>query len=232
VARPCAAATAAAVVLGGLLGASLAGCGDRSSGGEPTEQDADPSIVKGGEPSDPAVDVPAPDASFDADVVVEGDTVRVSYHVTNDGTTPLLLVNQVPDRGSSGALSDTRAYVVGGVAGGPDGLVQVGHRLFARPDTDRMSWDSDPDVGLTRLRPGRSLDVQVEVPLERYSPWGDDLGYGTIELPDPVEEVEFCLGVVAEPDPSRIIEQDGDALMTTHGSTSDQYLFCTDPASA
>lgn len=217
-----------AAVLGGLLAGVLGGCGEEPQRGEPAGQDGDPSIAQGGEPVDPAVEVPAPDASFDADVVVEGETVRVSYRISNDGDTPVLLVNRVPDRGSSGALSDRRAYVVGTA----DGVVQVGQRLFARPDTDRTSWDSDPDVGLTRLRPGQSLAIDVEARLERYSPWGDDLGYGTITLPDPVEAVQFCLGVVAEPDASRILEQDGEALMTTHGSTADQYLFCTDPVPA
>ena len=86
----------------------------------------------------------------------------------------------------------------------------------------------------TKLGPGETLqrDLAVPLPLERLSPWGNDLGDGPIELPDPVTSVRFCLGVVSgDPQPSWGPGADGDVVVLDHGSpaVAAQHVLCSDP---
>lgn len=184
-----------------------------------------------GGPAEPSQDTPRPDVAFDVEVTPGAQSVAVSWSLTNTGDEPLLVVDRV-SRASGGAVVHDPQVVY--VVGGDDGLVQVGTRLFDLPETDRMSWAQLPTAGATELAPGAKIerDLAVPVPLERLSPWGDDLGDGPIELPDPVRSVQFCLGVVAgEPQPSWGVERDGDVVLLEHGrgAVSAQHVLCSDP---
>lgn len=175
-------------------------------------------------------DTPRPDVDYDVEVTPGADSVAVSWTLTNTGDEPLLVVDRVP-RASGGArvLDPQVAYVVGGA----DGLVLIESRLYDMPETT-MSWAQLPQAGATELGPGQTLqrDLAVPLPLVRLSPWGNDLGDGPLELPDPVTEVQFCLGVVAgEPEPSWGLQRDGDVVTLEHGrgAVAAQHVLCSDP---
>jgi hypothetical protein len=219
-------------LVAGLLAAVLSGCSDDSDPEQP-EQEPMSSVTDGGEPADPTSDAARPDASVEFDVTAD-DSLRVSYTVTNDGADDLLVVNRLPQPAGAGtSYVDDISYATGQ----DDGRVQVAQRAFAWPDSDAIDFAQAPEVGATRLPPGESLDVTLEVglPLERSQPFGDDLGYGDIELPDPVTDAVFCLGVIAAPYPSGVSprpdEDDPSLVRLAHGdATHDaQYLFCSDP---
>jgi hypothetical protein len=106
--------------------------------------------------------------------------------------------------------------------------------VFAQPDTDRMDWAQAPKVAATRVAAGSTLrgTVVVPRPLERLQPFGDDLGYGTIALPDPARQVRFCVGVIASPYPVPVADQaDVAAPVLDHSqlNAEAQYLFCSEP---
>lgn len=216
----------AAALLGALLAASLAGCDD--DGGTPAPGGT--STEDGGEPTDPAVTAPKPKARFDATVSPQQDGVHVSYTFTNDSPGDLLLVNRLPEpSGASVRYTDQLAYVTGE----KDDRVLLSQRAFAWPDTDRMAWGEAPRVGVTRVAAGKTVTVELTVPLPlvRRQPFGDDLGYGEIALPDPVESMRFCLGAIAAPyHPAIALRTDDGDPTIAHGNKSheSQYLFCTD----
>ena len=184
-----------------------------------------------GGPAEPSQEAPRPDVDFEVEVTPGAESVAVSWSLTNNGEEPLLVVDRVPRASGGAVLYDPQvAYVVGS----DDGLVRVASQLFHLPETDRMSWAQLPRVGATELAPGARIerDLAVPVPLERLSPWGDDIGNGVIELPDPVTSVQFCLGVVAgDPEPSWGLERDGDVVLLEHGddTASAQHVLCSDP---
>lgn len=184
-----------------------------------------------GGPVEPVHDAPRPDVDLDVDVVPGSDAVAVSWSLTNTGDRPVLVVDRAPRASGASVVHDPEvAYVVGG----DDGLVQVASRLFDLPETDRMSWAQPPRAGATEVAPGESLarELSVPVPFVRSSPWGDDIGYGPIELPDPPRAVQFCLGVLpADPRPSWGSGRDGDAVVLDHGSAAvaAQHVLCSDP---
>lgn len=209
------------LLLGLLLVSGLSACDDGGEGsnGKPAAS----------EPADPAGTSTRPAAQFDVQVTPEEDEVQVTYRLVNQGLAPLLVPNRLPVPAGAGVryLSD-QAYVTGG----PDGLVQLAHRVFAWPDTDRKTWEVAPRVGVTQVAPGRSVSAELTVPLPltRNQPFGDDIGYGTIRLPDPVEDVVFCLGVITGSAAIPLHEDDG-VLLTEHGNSTNsaQHLFCSDP---
>ena len=184
-----------------------------------------------GGPAEPAQEAPRPDVDFTAEVTPGAESVAVSWSLTNNGDEPLLVVDRVPRASGAAVVYDPQAtYVVGG----DDGLVRIASQLFHLPETDRMSWAQLPTVGATELAPGATIerDLAVPVPLERLSPWGNDIGFGPIELPDPVSSVQFCLGVVAgDPEPSWGLQRDGDVVVLEHGdgAASAQHVLCSDP---
>jgi len=214
---------AAALVL--VAAGVLAGCADGSGPDEPE----DTGLTSGGEPADPRSDVPEPEATFQVQVSPGDTSVAVTYTLTNDSSVPMLIPNQLTE--SNGTVDDTRQTVY--VTGTGDASAAISQRVFASPDTDRMDFAQLPSVGVSRLAPAGTLSVDLEValPLERRHPFGDDLGYGTIELPDPVEEVQFCLGVISAPfAPNLGLERSDGTSTIQHGTPSNeaQYLFCSD----
>jgi len=231
-----------AIGLVGLLVAVLvvlAGCGDDPATGDPQSHEGQPGdrpsgVTGGGEPADPDSGAARPNASVDVEVAVADDRLLVDYSVTNNGAHDLLVLNRLPQPAGAGtSYVDDIAYATGQ----GDGRVQVAQRVFPWPDDVRIDYAQAPQMGATGLAPSGSLDVHLEVPLplERRQPFGDDLGYGPISLPDPVTEVEFCLGVIAPPYPrgvSPTLDQDDPTLMLlAHGDAAHQaqYLFCSEP---
>lgn len=214
---------------GGRLAAAAAalllatGCADAQ------EDPAPPTSTDGGS-TEPAQEAPRPDVDFAAEVTPGAGSVAVSWSLTNTGGEPLLVVDRPPRASGASVAYDPRtAYVVGG----DDGTVQVAQRLFDLPETDRMSWARLPRAGATELAPGATLDreLAVPVPLVRLSPWGDDIGNGPIELPDPVTGVQFCLGVLAgDLQSSWGPGRDGDVVGLSHGSeaVAAQHVLCSD----
>ena len=218
----------------GLLMAVLSGCGDDPATGDPRSDDHPTDVTQGGEPADPASGAARPSASVDFEVAVADDRLLVDYTVTNHGAHDLLVLNRLPQPAGAGtSYVDDIVYVTGL----DDGRVQVAQRVFPWPDSVRIDYAQAPQMGATGLAPSGSLDVHLEVPLplERRQPFGDDLGYGPISLPDPATEVEFCLGVIAPPYPrgvSPALDEDDPTLMLlAHGDAAHQaqYLFCSDP---
>ena len=183
-----------------------------------------------GGPETPAQDAPRPDVDFSAEVTPGADAVAVSWTLTNTGDERLLVVDRVPRASGAAVVYDPQAtYVVGG----DDGLVQVAQQLYAMPETT-MSYAQPPRAGATELAPGATIqrDITVPLPLERLSPWGNDVGDGPIALPDPVTSVQFCLGVVAgEPEPSWGLDRADGTLTLQHGSgaVAAQHVLCSDP---
>ena len=202
----------------------VTGCADTQ------EDPVEPTSTEGA-PAGSEQEAPRPDVAFDVEVSPGPDGIAVSWSLTNTGDAPLLVVDRVPRASGAAVAYDPEvAYVVGGA----DGAVQVAQRLFDLPETDRMSWAQLPRAGATELAPGDVLrrDLVVELPLRRLSPWGDDIGYGPIELPDPVASVHYCLGVVAgEPDPSWGLQRTDDAILLNHGggAVAAQHVLCSDP---
>lgn len=210
------------VTAAALAAALLAGC-------DPTSlRHASPA-----EPDDPPGEIDRPDATVDIDVEPGPTSVRVHYRLVNDGDVELL----VPHRLSTptGAFDDDAALVyITGATGDEEDVVMLSQRVFATPDSD-IDLAQAPRVGATVVAPGDDLDVALEVPLplQRRSPWGDDLGDGTIELPDPTSGVLFCLGVLPAPyAPNYGVERQDGVTSISHGSATNagQYLFCSDRA--
>ena len=209
------------VVLAGML--VVTGCADSQE--EPVETSTN------GGPAETEQDTPRPDVDFDVEVTPRADAVGVSWTLTNTGEESLLVVDRAPRASGASVVYDPRvAYVVGD----DDGLVTISSLLFDAPETDRMSWAQPPRAGATELAPGATIrrELTVPVPFARASPWGNDIGYGPIELPDPATDVQFCLGVVAgEPEPSWGPGPEGDVVVLNHGgqAAAAQHVLCSDP---
>ncbi|MDQ4052112.1 MAG: hypothetical protein M3237_05350 [Actinomycetota bacterium] len=221
----------------GLLTAVPSGCGADPEPQAQPSRDQPTDVTEGGEPADPASGAVRPTASVGIEVAADDDRLLVDYSVTNDGKDDLLVVNRLPQPAGAGtSYVDDIAYA----SGKDDGRVQVAQRVFPWPDSDRIDFGQAPHMGATGLPPGESLDVHLEVamPLERRQPFGDDLGYGSITLPDPVTDIVFCLGVIAPPYPRGVSPTldpgDPSLMLLAHGDAAHeaQYLFCSDPVEA
>ena len=197
--------------------------------GSDPETPVDTGITSGGEPADPRSDQPEPEASFRVEVTPDDTSVSIRYRLTNGSSVradpePAHRLQRHRRRHPADRLRDRDGRA----------SVAISQRVFASPDTDRLDFAQLPTVGVSRLTPAGTLSVDLEVPLplERRHPFGDDLGYGTIELPDPVEEVQFCLGVISAPFAPNLglVRSDG-ASTIQHGTPANeaQYLFCSDP---
>ena len=66
----------------------------------------------------------------------------------------------------------------------------------------------------------------------RLHPYGNDIGYGEIDLPSDPDSVRFCLGVIATPLVGGDTRDGGDGLLVVNDDSTfeRQYLYCSDPA--
>lgn len=159
-----------------------------------------------------------------------GDTeVQVSYRFANEGDESLLLVNRPGIAAGAGVrYRDDAAYVTEDADGG----ALLSQAIFGFPDTDQ-TWASIPDVGVTEVAPGEAVEVAVKsaLPLTWFHPFGTDLGTGSTSIPSDVDEVRFCLGVVAPPFPESMTPQtEEDGTRTVGHASAAQHLFCSDSA--
>lgn len=138
----------------------------------------------------------------------------IDVQVRNQGQAPMLLTDRMLRPGDQKQVGG--AYVLPG----DDDQVEVSHRLLPLPEG--VAFAAPPVIGATTLAPGaeRRWTLQLSLPL---APNG--LGPDEQPLPDPVEAVVYCLGVLPElpglgPDP--VLE---------HGSrvAERQTLLCSDP---
>ncbi|MEV6969176.1 hypothetical protein AB0M47_29090 [Hamadaea sp. NPDC051192] len=175
------------------------------------------------EPADPPASGAPPAVGFTADVRVEGQSVHISYQLTNQSPDELLVLNRVP----AGGKTDPNAVYIVGRSG--THVVEIGKRAFAMPDTDKVSWAQAFRVGVTKVPPGQSVGEQLTVPLplKRNHPYGDDYGDGAISLPDPIEQIVFCLGVVRASEAKGLAADE--TLPHLSSTTSVQHLFCSNP---
>lgn len=180
-----------------------------------------------GEPPTSEPTGPPPPVEFSASVTRDGDELRIRYRLTNEDSADLYVLNRVvsdvdPDpMGSSPEL----VYVTGHDAG----TVEITKRAFDMPDTDRVAWESAAVIGATRLAPGQAAaeEFAVTLPLQRRHPYGNDLGYGEIRLPDPVESVIFCVGVVGEARQLEISTPESPYFEHMSSTTRAQHVFCS-----
>lgn len=184
-----------------------------------------------GEPPTSEPTGPPPSVEFTASVTRDGDELRISYRLTNEDSTELYVLNRLlehdhPDDGEAGEDS---VYVVG--HGG--GTVEIAKRAFDMPDTDRVAWESAAVIGATRLAPGEAAteEFAVALPLTRRHPYGNDLGYGEIRLPDPAESVVFCVGVVGDARQLETSTAESPYFEHTSSTTLAQHVYCSPSAS-
>jgi hypothetical protein len=193
----------------GLLALLVAGCGS----------DDAPDSAEGTDPATLEVDVETVDAGL-----------RIRWTVTNDGDTPLLVLDDFQGDEPPGEPVQG-AFVTGGEGDGRgDGVVEVSRRLFpVRADLEGVQQQYG--VAATELAPGASATAteNVTVPFA-FSPAAPV--DGGADLPDDPAEVVFCLGVA---DPDRV---DVGPLAAAHGhwfvlhseaNAARQTLLCGDP---
>ncbi|MBW3556235.1 MAG: hypothetical protein KY454_04755 [Actinobacteria bacterium] len=179
----------------------------------------------GSEPRAIAEQEPLSGGSFEASVKRGAGGLDVSYRVANDSGASLLVLNRVPVQeapaGTPLATDPAQVYVTH--RGG--GLVEVAKRTFTRPEGVELyaPWELE----MTVLGPGRSLEESftVPLPLEGRSLYPEHDG-GLAQLPDPVEAVAFCVGVVPPP-PGVDVGAHGSVFRDGHGLRG-QRLLCSD----
>jgi len=174
------------------------------------------------EPPDPTPAGAPPVVAFTATVTPGAGALAITYKLINQSPGDLVAVDRLP--AGSGAVY---------VTGKENGRVEVSRRVFPRRLTDKVSWATTPSAAGTVVAPGESVgaSITVALPLARVSPYGNDLGDGEIKLPDPVEEVVFCLGVVPRAAVPAAPGADG-SVVVVHDSrlAGVQHLFCSGPA--
>ncbi|MGY0387500.1 hypothetical protein ACWZJV_11065 [Nocardioides sp. WG-D5] len=164
---------------------------------------------------------------FESEIAVAGDALEVSYRVVNDADIDVYVVDSVPTY-ANGALQPASADTVY-VLGSGGSRAEVSKRVFPVPDD--TSFAQMPAVGWVRLAAGEEMerDVRVSLPLEAHRPFDDD---SAPDLPDPVDEVIFCVGVLD----LRDLYPDGvpaevTGLAHSDSAAASQQIFCSDPAS-
>ncbi|MFD7077557.1 hypothetical protein ACFV9G_25325 [Nocardioides sp. NPDC059952] len=164
---------------------------------------------------------------FESEIATAGDALEISYRVVNDADTDVYVIDSVPTY-ANGALQPASADTVY-VLGSGGSRAEVSKRVFALPDD--TSFAQMPAVGWAKLASGEELkrDVRVPLPLEEYRPFTDD---SVPEVPDPVEEVIFCVGVLDLRDLySEGVPADVTGLAHSDSAAESQQIFCSDPAS-
>ena len=86
------------------------------------------------------------------------------------------------------------------------------------------SWVQAAQISRTAVAPGATVTEEIVVfrPFQRFHPYGNDIGYGEIKLPDPAKEVLFRRGVLLSASQLTVIHMSG--------TTASQYVFCSEPA--
>jgi hypothetical protein len=177
-------------------------------------------------------------ATFTASVRIADGQAHVSYRIVNNEAGDLVVLNRVHT--TEDGRWQTRPSLVY-VVGRDGGRVEISKRALPQPENSKISLYRFPTVGGSVLPAGGSLteEFAVRLPLTRVHPYGNDVGYGEVKLPDPITELVFCLGVVREPvDSSPRSPAPSPGGMTAevideipHGGPSllRQHLFCSDP---
>ncbi|MDR7312399.1 acylphosphatase [Nocardioides luteus] len=162
---------------------------------------------------------------FESEVTRSGSALEVSYRVANRADVDVYVVDAIPAyaNGSLQAKSANTVYVLG--SGGD--RAEVSKRVFALPDD--KTFAQMPAVGWAEVAAGEELrrDVSVPLPLDEYRPFTDD---SVPKLPDSVEEVIFCVGVLDLRDvyPEGVpTEMTG--LAHSDSAAEAQQIFCSDP---
>jgi hypothetical protein len=180
-----------------------------------------------GEPPDPPATGEPPAVEFTAKVSVEAQALRITYRLENRSGQALVVLNDVPAYNGDNQIPDVNAVYI---TGRPDSnRVEIAKRAFAMPQGG-VTWTHPTQVSGVIVANGDSAheELVVPLPLQRHHPYGDDIGEGTIKLPDPISEVVFCVGVVPAaqaPAPS------GPKVTLPHlsSTTAVQHLFCSPP---
>lgn len=183
-----------------------------------------------GEPDDPAPSGPPPAVRLASASEQRGASLHISYELVNDSSEELVVLGRVPVDPQPGGAPGT-AYVVGAEQ---DGRVQIATRVFGRPEGARVSFAQAPTVGGTDVGAGGSTggDVAVPLPLTRTHPYEDDYGDGDVELPDPVRELVFCVGVIRKADlAGQTFRTDESGTVVPHltAIAALQHLACSQP---
>ena len=175
------------------------------------------------EPPTSAPTGPVPSVEFTASIEVRPGELRISYRLVNRDDHDLYVLNQVsrPDGRFGGAPG--QVYVTGY----DDRVVEISMRAFDMPPN--VFYDSPAHIAATRIAPGEEVAeaFPVALPLARRHPYRDDAGEGPISLPDPVESVLFCVGVVGVPPPPHAYQ---DLVVYDHmpATTRNQHVFCSE----
>lgn len=164
---------------------------------------------------------------FESEIVTAGDALEISYRVVNDADTDVYVVDSVPTY-TNDALQPESADTVY-VLGSGGSRAELSKRVFALPDD--KTFAQMPAVGWAKLAAGEEMkrNISVPLPLEEYRPFTDD---SVPELPDPVEEVIFCVGVLDLRDlypegvPAEVT-----GLAHSDSAAESQQIFCSEPAS-
>lgn len=161
---------------------------------------------------------------FESEIAQTGGALEVSYRVINDADTDVYVVDSVPTY-ANGALQPASAGTVY-VLGSGGSRAEVSKRVFALPED--KSFAQMPAVGWVKLAAGEEMkrDVRVPLPLEEYRPFDDD---SVPELPDPVEEVIFCVGVLDLRDLyPKGVPAEVTGLAHSDSTAESQQIFCSD----
>ncbi|HEU4426991.1 MAG TPA: hypothetical protein VFR67_31055 [Pilimelia sp.] len=161
---------------------------------------------------------PAPQVAFAPTVTVTGNALNVSYTLTNNDTSPVVVFNRIPP-----ASPRNTAYV----SVRRDGTVEVAERTFSRPPD--VEAYATTDYGGPVVGPGATVEHRLSLPL----PLRENRPYVDQELPDPVRKVVFCVGVARYTPGGKAPLRDGATEYVTvqqHGpSLGEQHLFCSQP---
>ncbi|MFJ9393014.1 hypothetical protein ACIRON_29625 [Nocardioides sp. NPDC101246] len=163
---------------------------------------------------------------FESEITTVGDALEISYRVVNDADTDVYVIDSVPTyvNGEVQPPSADTVYALG--SGGK--RAELSKRVFALPDD--KTFAQMPAVGWAELAAGEEMerDVRVPLPLEGYRPFADD---SVPELPDSVEEVIFCIGILdlgelyPEGVPTEVT-----GLAHSDSAAESQQIFCSDAA--
>lgn len=177
---------------------------------------------------------PPPNVSFESSLSIgDHNTYRITYEVSNHSSADILVFNGIPrvETDQKPTADPDAVYVTvrddGGIFG--PATVEVSKRLFVVPP--HTSVDAPWRIRATLLQPGERMSEKFAVPspLQPRGPFLDDTAGTKLELPDPVERIVFCVGMI--PAASYHDLDPGNHPVVNHGTraASHQYLPCSDP---